>query len=78
MARYTSYKRVLDYTNYKRAVDWIAGNDDTEWVDHDPESACGTPSVTACLVADLFDKPVEEVRQDIKRVLNEMYPVRKS
>ena len=53
--------------SYREGIHWIAANDDTEWVDHEQEDACGTPSVTACLLADLFGKDVEEVRVDIRR-----------
>lgn len=50
---------------YKDAIQWIADNDDTEWVEED----AGTESVTAALVADLFSKTTEQVREDIKRAL---------
>ena len=53
---------------YKHAIEWIAEVDDTEWV-HDPES---NPSVTACLVADLFGKEEDQVRADIRKALNRM------
>jgi hypothetical protein len=51
---------------YKDAIEWIARNDDTEWV-NDPN---GCESVTAALVADLFNKTDEEVRDDIRKALN--------
>lgn len=54
---------------YKTAIQWIAQNDDTEWIDGDPDSGSGAPSVTACLVADLFGKTTEAVRVDIKKNL---------
>jgi uncharacterized protein YidB (DUF937 family) len=54
---------------YREAVQWIADNDDTEWVRNDKDTALGTPSVTACLVADLFGVDEERVRRDIKRRL---------
>lgn len=49
----------------KDAIDWIVDNDDTEWVHYsDP-----IPSVTACLVADLFDKDIEEITARIRKGL---------
>lgn len=54
---------------YRDAIEWIAQNDDTEWIEHDAESAMGTESVTAALVADLFEKDAATVREDIRRAL---------
>lgn len=51
--------------SYRQAIAWMAMNDDTEWVKDN--SAPG--SVTAALVADLFDKTDEKVRTDLKRYL---------
>lgn len=56
---------------YREAVLWIADNDDTEWAGFSPDDACGSPSVTACLIADLFGVDVERVRKDINRELNQ-------
>lgn len=50
---------------YADAIRWIISNDDTEWLDADASTAMGTESVTACLVADLFDKTEPEVRRDL-------------
>jgi hypothetical protein len=54
---------------YKDAIEWMADNDDTEWANHDGSSAIGTESVTACLVADLFNKDIAQVREDLIRRL---------
>lgn len=51
--------------SYRDGVFWIAANDDTEWVDG--EGADGYASVSACLLADLFDVTTERVRADVKR-----------
>jgi hypothetical protein len=51
--------------SYRDGIFWIAANDDTEWVDHDPEVGGGAPSVTACLLADLFGVDTERVRADV-------------
>jgi hypothetical protein len=59
-------RRVASYSN---AIFWMAANDDTEWVNEDPATALGSPSVTASLTADLFGRTEEEVRADLKREL---------
>lgn len=46
--------------SYKQAIQWLVDNDDTEWVVEE-----GYLSVTACLVADLFDKDSIKVRIDL-------------
>jgi hypothetical protein len=48
---------------YADAIFWITANDDTEFLD-DPS---GSLSVTACLVADLFQKDDKQVRSDLIR-----------
>lgn len=50
---------------YKDAIQWMVDNDDTDWCDED--GAC--LSVTASLVADLFGKTDEQVREDLARAL---------
>lgn len=50
---------------YKDAIEWIAFNDDTEWLD----SEFGSPSVSACLIADLFNKPIEKIVEDIRATI---------
>lgn len=52
---------------YQYAIAWIAQNDDTEWLLDDPD--CTSPSVTACLVADLYGRTTEEVARDLKNWL---------
>jgi hypothetical protein len=53
---------------YRDAIRWIAENDDTDWI----ENEHGIPSVTACLVADLFEKTEEAVTEDIKKALRKL------
>lgn len=48
---------------YKQAINWIVMNDDTEWLDDE----CPIPSVTACLVADLYGVDIEKVIKDLKK-----------
>ena len=48
---------------YKQAIDWILNNDDTDWVNNNPD----LPSVTACLVADLFGKTDEQVLDSLRK-----------
>lgn len=55
---------------YREAIFWLANNDDIEWVGEDgddPNDAMRSPSVTACLVADLFGVDTERVRVDVRR-----------
>lgn len=46
---------------YKQALRWIIDNDDTDWLG----SRQDFPSVTAHLVADIYDKDIEEVAKDL-------------
>lgn len=49
--------------SYRQAILWLAHNDDCEWTivgDHEPIS------ITAYLVADLFDVAAERVRRDLR------------
>lgn len=55
--------------SYRAAIRWMACNDDTDWAQHDPDSGPGATSVTAAMVADLFDKEDVVVREDLKREL---------
>lgn len=52
---------------YRFALDWIVLNDDTEWLPKRADDEGDPPSVTACLIADLFGKPVETVTRDLIR-----------
>lgn len=49
---------------YKDAIEWMAENDDTSWINTSGDTI---PSVTACLVADLFGKPIEKVVKDLEK-----------
>lgn len=49
--------------SYQEAIQWMATHDDTEWISiEDP-----LPSVTACMVSDLFNVPIETVIDDLRR-----------
>jgi hypothetical protein len=50
---------------YGSAIQWIALNDDTEWLNHE----YGSPSVTLCLVADVFGRTVERATDDLRCAL---------
>jgi hypothetical protein len=57
--------------SYRHAIRWIVANDDTEWLrdcgnDDDPTLLM---SVTAALVADLFNKTDQAVCADLAREL---------
>lgn len=54
--------------SYREAISWIALNDDTEWTAEDEK----IPSVSAVLVADLFDVEVDRVTRDIIRKLKKL------
>lgn len=49
--------------SYKQAIKWMVDNDDTDWVEADPQS------VAAALVADLFGRTDLQVRLDIIKEL---------
>lgn len=50
---------------YKEALDWLLNNDDTDWLD---DEETGSPSVSACLVADIYQGgDTEKVTRDLKR-----------
>lgn len=51
---------------YSVAIEWIALNDDTEWLD---EGENASPSVTLCLVADVFGRSVERATADLRRIM---------
>jgi hypothetical protein len=51
--------------SYRKALEWIAVQDDNEWLDDE----FGHTSVTAALVADLFDKTDEQVKEDLRKAL---------
>lgn len=51
---------------YPTAIRWIAQNDDTDWLDDEN----GSPSVTLCLVADVFGRSVEEATADLRRAID--------
>ncbi len=51
--------------SYRAAVTWIAENDDTAWLDDDEPIL----SVTASMVADLFDKTEVQITGDLRRAL---------
>lgn len=53
---------------YKEALHWILDNDDIDWLDADGVAVADAPSVTACLVADIYGRDQEEVRQDLLRM----------
>jgi hypothetical protein len=48
---------------YRDALQWIINNDDTEWL-HDDDPVI---SVTAALVADIYDRSTDEVIADLKK-----------
>lgn len=50
---------------YTDAIKWIVTNDDTNWLDGEPGTADGQESVTAALIADLFEKTDIQVRADL-------------
>jgi hypothetical protein len=62
--------------SYRAAIEWIAENDDTTWLDPeewftDIHGEREPPySVTAVLVADLFDVPPLRVAKDLQRKLS--------
>lgn len=58
--------------SYRDGIDWIARNDDTCWIDEPDADGKVTLSVTASLLADLFDVSQERVTKDIRRKLDQI------
>lgn len=52
--------------SYREAIQWIGRNDDTTDLFNEEPS----PSVTMSMVADLFDRPIEKVMDDVTRYLD--------
>ena len=50
---------------YRETLRWLIDNDDTTWLE---DAEHGIISVTACLVADIFDVDQDKVTADLKRV----------
>ena len=50
---------------YRAALEWLARNDDTEWLSDD----CGAPSVTLCLVADIYGRDVDKATADLRTTI---------
>jgi hypothetical protein len=62
--------------SYKKAIEWIAVNEDTEDITgEDPRD--WSASINMSMVADLWDKPVEDVVRDVRRALG-LKPPRKA
>lgn len=61
-----STRRTRRVGNYGAAIDWVALNDDNLWLD---DAEAGSPSVTLCLVADIFGRTVEEATADLRRAI---------
>ncbi len=55
--------------SYRDAINWIAYNDDTTWLDDVLGDGKICPSVTASLVADLFDVTPEKLIKDLRRAM---------
>jgi hypothetical protein len=55
--------------SYRHAISWIAENDDTDWLG-DNEAGEGIHSVSALLVADLFDVHPDKVARDLRQYLS--------
>jgi len=59
--------------SYRHAIRWLRYNDDNEWL-KPSEWAAQSPSVSACLVADLFGVEVEKVERDLRREIEGKEP----
>lgn len=56
---------------YAQAIKWIALHDDTEWLFDAPEERL--LSVTATMVAHLFDRTDKELMADLEKALDEEF-----
>jgi hypothetical protein len=57
--------------SYREALVWLANNDDCYWLADGDDAQ---PSVTACLVADLFGYDEEKLKKDLRRTLSIVRP----
>jgi hypothetical protein len=59
---------------YREAILWLAGNDDNEWLENEYGRIDGEPtlSVTASLVADLFEVEHARLVADLRRALKRL------
>jgi hypothetical protein len=57
---------------YREAVDWLATNDDCYWLGDEWERPM--LSVSALLVADLWDVKHDKLIADLRRALKRAYP----
>jgi hypothetical protein len=55
---------------YKEAVEWLAGNDDCHWLAEQET----IPSVSACLIRDLFNVEEAKLYADIRRSVKRIFP----
>jgi hypothetical protein len=55
--------------SYRDALEWIALNDDTSFME-DADNVI--PSVSVSFVADIWDKDVNKVIKDLRRVMNRL------
>lgn len=53
----------IDMATYKDAINWMAEMDDNLWLG-EPNVI---PSFTACMVSDIFNKPMEKVIKDLEK-----------
>lgn len=51
---------------YRASLEWIINNDDTEFLEDDPEDII--PSITASFLADQFDKEPAQVVNDLLKM----------
>lgn len=56
--------------SYKTAIEWIASEDDTDFLDDSEDDSA--MSVTASMVADLFNKDHATVRTDLRKALKRL------
>lgn len=54
---------------YKAALQWVVDNDDTEWL----TSEYGSPSVTAVFLADIYERSIDKVVRDLRKVEAKTY-----
>lgn len=55
--------------SYKDAIFWLAHNEDSQWAKYRDGTPDGYLSVSASLVADIFDVDHEKIRADVFRLL---------
>lgn len=60
------YRPVLKRMGYRAALQWLLDNDDCSWLDD--SGFMERMSISACLVADIYDKQQSKIPEDLRKL----------